>query len=57
MSIVEVAGVYEYTVKFVLPGFGPVNRLVDEFVKIDFKGEFEAVIDLPGGLESYQQRT
>jgi hypothetical protein len=44
----EVTGVYEDTVKLVLPGFGPVSRLVEEFVKVDFEGEFEAIVDLQG---------
>ena len=39
-------GVYEHTVKLVLPGFCPVSRLVEEFFKIDFKGEFEAIVAL-----------
>jgi len=55
MSVAEVAGVYEYAVKLVLPRFGPVSRLVEEFVKVDLEGEFEAIIDLRGGLESCQQ--
>jgi len=55
MSDVEVAGVYEYAVKFVLPRFEPVSRLVEEFVKVDFEGKFEAIIDLRGGLESRRQ--
>ena len=51
----EVTGVYEYTVKLVLRGFGPVRGLVEEFVKVDFEGEFEAIVDLGGGLEPSQQ--
>ena len=54
VSTVEVTGVHEHTVKLVLPGFGPVGRLVEEFVKVDFEGEFEAIIDLRGGSESNQ---
>ena len=48
VSTVEVTGVYEYTVKLVLRGFGPVGRLVEEFVEVDLEGEFEAIIDLRG---------
>jgi len=55
MSNVEVAGVYEYALKLVLPRFGPISRLVEEFVKVDFEGEFEAIIDLRGGLKSCRQ--
>ena len=46
MSTVDVAGVYEYTVKLVFPGFGPVSRLIEEFVKVNFEGKFEAIVDL-----------
>ena len=46
MSMVEVTRMYEYTVKFVLPGFGPVGRLVEEFIEVDFEGELKAIIDL-----------
>jgi len=45
---------YEYTVKLVLRGFGPVGGLVEEFVKVNFEGEFEAIVDLQGGLGSNQ---
>jgi hypothetical protein len=41
-----VTGVNEDTVEFVLPGFGPVSRLVEEFVKVDFEWVFEAIVDL-----------
>ena len=41
-----VTGVNEDTVKFVLPGFGPVSRLVEEFVEVNFKWVFEAIADL-----------
>ena len=54
VSAVEVTRVYEYTVKLVFPRFGPVGRLVEEFVKINLEGEFEAIVDLRGGLESNQ---
>ena len=44
---VEVTGVYKYAVKLVLPGFGPVSRPVEEFVKVYFGGEFDVfTIDL-----------
>jgi len=46
---------YEYTVKFVFRGFGPVGGFVEEFVKVNFEGEFEAIIDLRGRLEPDQQ--
>lgn len=46
MSVVEVTGMYEYTMEFVLPRFRPVGRLVEEFFKVDFEGEFKAIIDL-----------
>jgi hypothetical protein len=39
-------GVNEDTMEFVLPGFGPVGRLVEEFVKVDFEWVFEAIVDL-----------
>jgi len=55
VSAVEVTGVYKYTVKLVLRGFGPVSVLVEEFVKVNLEGEFEAIIDLRGGLEPYHQ--
>ena len=48
MSIIEVAGMYKYTVKPVLPEFGPVSRLVEEAAKVNLKGEFEAIINLRG---------
>ena len=35
--------------KLVLPWFCPVSRLVEELFKIDFQGEFEAVVALRGG--------
>ena len=34
--------------KFVFPWFGPVRCLVEEFVKINFEGEFKTIIDLRG---------
>jgi len=46
MSMVGVTRMYEYTVKFVLPVFGPVGRLVEEFIEVDFGGELKAIIDL-----------
>lgn len=46
MSVVEVTGMYEYTMEFVLPRFRPVGRLVEEFFKVDFEGEFKAIINL-----------
>ena len=46
MSTVKVARVYEYTVKLIHPGFGPVSGLVEEFVKVDFEGELETIVDL-----------
>jgi len=51
VSTVEVAGVYEDTMKPVLPGFGPVSRLVEEFIKVNLEGEFEAIIDLRGSVK------
>jgi hypothetical protein len=38
------------TVKFVLPRFGPVSRLIEEFVKVNLEREFEAIVDLCGGV-------
>jgi hypothetical protein len=52
---VEVAGVNEDTVEVVLAGLGPVSRFVEEFVEVDFEGEFEAIVDLWGGVEFYWQ--
>jgi len=46
VSTMEVTGVYEYTVELVFPRFGPISGLVEEFVKVDFEGEFEAIVDL-----------
>ena len=54
MPTVEVPGVYEDTVKPVLPGFGSVSCLVEEFVKVNFEGEFEAIIDLRVVSKPYQ---
>lgn len=48
MPTMEVAGVNEDTMKLVFPGFGPISRLVEEFIKVNFKGEFEAIVDLWG---------
>jgi len=48
MSTVGVTGVYEDTMKSVLPGFGPVGSLVEEVAKVNFEGEFEAIVDLRG---------
>ena len=50
MPAMEVTGVYEDTVELVLPGFGPVSRLVEEFVKVNFERKFETIIDLWGGV-------
>ena len=50
-SIVSTAGVYNYAMELVLPGVGLVSRLIEEFVKIDFEGEFEAIIALRGRVE------
>ena len=46
--------VNEDTVELVLPGFGPVSRFIKEFVKVNFRWVFEAIVDLEGGLECYQ---
>jgi len=46
VSTVGVTGVYKYTIKFVLPGFGPVGCLIKEFTEVDLGGEFEAIVDL-----------
>ena len=54
VSTMEVTRVYEDTVKLVFPRFGPVSRLVKEFIEVDFKGEFEAIVDL---REFCQNRT
>ena len=54
MSTVEIAGVYEDTMKLVLPGFGPVSSVIEEAIKIDLKGEFEAIVDLRGESEPNQ---
>lgn len=55
MSDVEVTAVYEDALKLVLPWFRPVSRLVEEFVKVNFEGEFEAIVDLRGGLKSCRE--
>ena len=55
VSAVEVTGVYKYTVKLVLRGFGPVSGLVEEFVKVNFEGKFEAIVDLRGRLGPNQK--
>ena len=47
----EVTRVYEDAVELVFPRFGPVGCLVEEFVKVDFEREFEAIIDLCVVLE------
>jgi len=54
-STMEVTGMCKYAVKPVLPGFGPVGSLVEEVAKVDFQGEFEAIVDLRRELESNQQ--
>jgi len=54
LSAMEVTRMYKYTVKPVLPGFGPISRLVEEIAEVNFEGEFEAAIDLRGGLETNQ---
>jgi len=51
VSIVGATGVYEYTVKLVFPGFGPVGRLIEELVKVNFKGKLKAIVDLRGGIK------
>lgn len=48
MSVVDIAGVYEQIVKFMLPWFLPINSLAEEFVEVDFRGKFEAVVYLQG---------
>ena len=50
-SILGTTRVYEYSVKFVFPGFGLINRLVEEFVKVNFEGEFEAIICLRSSIK------
>lgn len=50
LSVVQVTGVHEYTVEHILPGLGPASRLVEEFVKVYFEREFEAIIELRGGV-------
>ena len=47
----EVTRVYEDAVEPVFPRFGPIGGLVEEFVKVDFEREFEAIIDLCVVLE------
>lgn len=54
VSTMEVAGVNEDTVKLVFPRFGPVSRLVEEFIEVNLEGEFEAIVDL---WEFCQNRT
>jgi len=49
MSAVEIAGVCDDTVKSILPGLRPVGSLIEETVKVNFEGEFEAIVDLRGG--------
>ena len=44
----KVTGVNEDTVEFVFRGLGPVGRLVEKFVEVNFKGEFETIVDLQG---------
>jgi hypothetical protein len=39
-------GVNDDTVEFVLPGFMPVSRLVEEFVEVNFGGELKPIVDL-----------
>ena len=39
-------GVNEDPMEFVLPGFGPVSRFIEEFVKVNFKWVFEAIVNL-----------
>jgi hypothetical protein len=34
------------TVEFILPGFMPVSRLVEEFVKFNIEGELKPIVDL-----------
>ena len=55
VSTMEVTRVYEYAVKLIFRGFGPVSCLVEEFLKVNFEGEFEAIVDLGGGLEPNEQ--
>jgi hypothetical protein len=48
VSTMKVTGVNEDTVELVFTGLGPVSRHVEEFVKVDFEGEFETIVDLWG---------
>jgi len=54
MTTAEVTRVYDDTVKPVPPGFGLVSSLVEELAKINFEGEFEAIVDLRRGSEPKQ---
>ena len=51
-STIKITRVYDYTLKLVLPGSGSISGLVEEFSKVDFQGEFEAIIDLPGRVRT-----